>query len=110
MEVSSKMLQNRWLDWVLPLFLFAGPPRVVGLALHFICACQLSAPNRVGSLTSTHYPIKKLSIKESFFIGWQDSSKQERKSAQLYRVLVNHRSEILEMKEQVQMIKSFLAA
>ena len=42
--------------------------------------------------------------------GWQDSSKQERKSAQLYRVLVNHRLEILEMKEQVQMIKSFLAA
>ena len=45
-----------------------------------------------------------------FFAGWQNGSKQERKSAQLYRVLVNHRSEILEMKEQVQMIRGFLAA
>ena len=42
--------------------------------------------------------------------GWQDSSEQERKSAQLYCIFVNHRLEILEMKEQVQMIRSFLAA
>ena len=42
--------------------------------------------------------------------GWQNGSDQERKSAQLYRILVNHRAEILAMKEQVQMIRSLLAA
>ena len=89
---------------------FAGPPRVVGLALHFIYACQLSAPNRVGSLTSTHYPIKKLSIKESFFIGWQEDAGIKEKSAQLYNVLVNHYNEILAMKDQVKLIKSLLDA
>ena len=48
-EVSSKTVENRWLDWVLPLIIFAGPPRVVGLARRFTCACQLSAPNQVAS-------------------------------------------------------------
>ena len=43
-------------------------------------------------------------------IGWQKEEYVERKSAQLYCILVNHRSEILAMKEQVQMIRSFLAA
>ena len=42
--------------------------------------------------------------------GWQDGDYAERKSAQLYCILVNHRSEILEMKEQVQLIRSLLAA
>ena len=42
--------------------------------------------------------------------GWQNGSDQERKSAQLYRILVNHSSEILEMKEQVQMIRNLLVA
>ncbi|MBQ8436846.1 MAG: hypothetical protein IJX20_04270 [Alphaproteobacteria bacterium] len=42
--------------------------------------------------------------------GWQDGSDQERKPAKLYCVLVNHRSEILAMKEQVQMIRGLLAA
>ena len=42
--------------------------------------------------------------------GWQKEEYVERKSAQLYCVLVNHRSEILEMKEQVQLIRSLLAA
>ena len=43
-------------------------------------------------------------------IGWQKEEYVERKSAQLYCILVNHRSEILAMKEQVQMIRSFLAS
>lgn len=42
--------------------------------------------------------------------GWQKEEYVERKSAQLYCVLVNHRSEILEMKEQVQLIRSLFAA
>ena len=42
--------------------------------------------------------------------GWQTEEYVERKSSQLYSVLVNHRLEILEMKEQVQMIRDFLAA
>ncbi len=42
--------------------------------------------------------------------GWQKEEYVEQKSAQLYCVLVNHRSEILEMKEQVQLIRSLFAA
>jgi len=40
-----------------PAHSFAGPPRVVRLALHFICACQLSAPDK----SASNYPqtIKK---------------------------------------------------
>lgn len=45
-----------------------------------------------------------------FFVGWKIDEETEQKSAQLYCVLVNHRSEILEMKEQVQLIRSLLAA
>ena len=98
----------------------AGPPRAVSLKLRISLSDLLSS-----TLVFANYPLrtkilvlamtsapqqKKPPFQVDFFAGWQDSSKQERKSAQLYRVLVNHRSEILEMKEQVQMIKSFLAA
>jgi hypothetical protein len=44
------------------------------------------------------------------FIGWQNSSERERKSAQIYSLFVSHHEEILAMKEQVQMIKEMLAA
>ncbi len=53
---------------------------------------------------------KKTSLLGGFFLGWQKEEYVERKSAQLYCILVNHRSEILEMKEQVQLIRSLLAA
>lgn len=54
--------------------------------------------------------LQKKPLKAACKIGWQKEEYVERKSAQLYCVLVNHRSEILEMKEQVQLIRSLLAA
>ena len=67
----SSFVKCGWGGWIgTPAQNFAGPPRDVGLALCFTRACQLSAPNQVGSLTCAPYPIKKLSVKESFFIGW----------------------------------------
>ena len=78
MEVSSKMVENRWLDWVLPLIIFAGPPRVVGLARRFTCACQLSAPNQVGSPQNHTQSNKKILHKGGLFcwLGWLDSNQR----------------------------------
>ena len=42
--------------------------------------------------------------------GWQDDSEIQRKSDQIYNILVSHYSEIVAMREQVQLIKGFLAA
>ena len=45
-----------------------------------------------------------------FFDGWKTGEETEQKSAQIYYMFVNHRSEILSMKEQVQLIRGVLAA
>ena len=42
--------------------------------------------------------------------GWKTGEETEQKSAQIYYMFVNHRSEILSMKEQVQLIRGVLAA
>ncbi|MBQ8672277.1 MAG: hypothetical protein IJ525_07140 [Alphaproteobacteria bacterium] len=44
------------------------------------------------------------------YYGWKIDEETEQKSAQIYYMFINHRSEILSMKEQVQMIKGLLAA
>ena len=44
------------------------------------------------------------------YLGWQDSTEIEEKSAQIYNVLVKNYNEILAMKDQVKFIKSMLAA
>ena len=43
-------------------------------------------------------------------IGWRDDGEIQRKSDQIYNILVSHYSEILAMREQVQLIRGFLAA
>lgn len=42
--------------------------------------------------------------------GWKTGEETEQKSAQIYYMFINHRSEILSMKEQVQLIRGVLAA
>ena len=42
--------------------------------------------------------------------GWKTGDETEQKSAQIYYMFINHRSEILSMKEQVQLIRGVLAA
>ncbi|MBE6467720.1 MAG: hypothetical protein E7004_03920 [Alphaproteobacteria bacterium] len=44
-----------------------------------------------------------------FFVGWQDNTEIEEKSAQIYNVLVKNYNEILAMKDQVKFIKSMLS-
>lgn len=52
---------------------------------------------------------RKKDEKSSFVIcGWRDDSEIQRKSDQIYNILVSHYSEIMAMREQVQLIKSFL--
>lgn len=53
---------------------------------------------------------KKKHHKGAFSVGWKTGEETEQKSAQIYYMFINHRSEILSMKEQVQMIKGLLAA
>ena len=49
-------------------------------------------------------------MKGWYFIGWRDDSEIQRKSDQIYSILVSHYSEIMAMREQVQLIRGFLAA
>ena len=42
--------------------------------------------------------------------GWRDDGEIQRKSDQIYNILVSHYSEIMAMREQVQLIRGFLAA
>ena len=55
---------------------------------------------------------KKISQKSGRYyqIGWKTGDETEQKSAQIYYMFINHRSEILSMKEQVQLIRGVLAA
>ena len=46
----------------------------------------------------------------SVLSGWRDDCETEGKSGQIYYILVSHCEEILAMKEQVQLIRGFLAA
>ena len=55
-------------------------------------------------------PNKKTTIKVVVFVGWKTCEETEQKSAQIYYMFINHRSEILSMKEQVQLIRGVLAA
>ena len=52
----------------------------------------------------------KKAPKKGLISGWKTGEETEQKSAQIYYMFINHRSEILSMKEQVQMIKGLLAA
>lgn len=52
---------------------------------------------------------RKKDKKSSFVIcGWRDDSEIQRKSDQIYSILVSHYSEIMAMREQVQLIRGFL--
>lgn len=42
--------------------------------------------------------------------GWRDDSEIQRKSDQIYNILVSHYSEIMAMREQVQLVRGFLTA
>ena len=55
-----------------------------------------------------HQP--KNPAKNGIFIGWRDDGEIQRKSAQIYTMLVSHHEEIMAMREQVQLIRGFLAA
>ena len=81
------------LDWVLPQ---AGPPRAVRLALHFICAYQLTALN-VGSLLRTNIQ----QTRGVFFIGcvW----------CTVIELLQQHRKEVISIKDQLRFMKERLA-
>ena len=46
----------------------------------------------------------------SVLSGWRDDGEIQRKSDQIYNILVSHYSEIMAMREQVQLIRGFLAA
>lgn len=53
---------------------------------------------------------KKRGSKTSSYVGEPDSMKTAQKTVININFFLEHRSEILEMKEQVQLIRSFLAA
>lgn len=54
--------------------------------------------------------LQKKPLKAACKIGWKTGEETEQKSAQIYYMFINHRSEILSMKEQVQLIRGVLAA
>ena len=58
-------INSRLPDWVLPQ---AGPPRLVGFARHFICAHQLSTPNRLRLFNIQRGANKKAPIKGAFLL------------------------------------------
>lgn len=56
--------------------------------------------------------VGKFSVNSKAYLdsGWRDDSEIQRKSDQIYSILVSHYSEIMAMREQVQLIRGFLAA
>ena len=64
---------------------------------------------RIGLSPMIKQPTKKPPQGRSF-VGWKTGKETEQKSAQIYYMFINHRSEILSMKEQVQLIRGVLAA
>lgn len=64
----------------------------------------------VGSFLTPSSPIKKTTLTVVFFIGELDSHELAQNLVININFFLNHRSEVLAMKEQVQMIKGLLAA